>query len=118
MNIITQTLHLKEWYLFYFYFFKKLLKALTSQLMESDEKLPKTFITKIGGNIIYEFLKAPNIVFFFLKSQTCNLDYFIIIDSLCQILIMVYRKFLDIDAETMEYEAISKIDEKINVIFF
>jgi hypothetical protein len=41
--------------------------------MESDEKIPKTSITKIGGNIVYEFLKAPNNVKIFITLRYASL---------------------------------------------
>jgi hypothetical protein len=81
-----------------------MLKAFTSSLMV-DDKSPA--LNKIGGTIVYQYLKIPNI--------PCSLDYYEITLSLCDIFVFAYRKFMEQD--NVEIEKVIKLDTKFKDYF-
>ncbi|EFC41823.1 hypothetical protein NAEGRDRAFT_58715 [Naegleria gruberi] len=91
----------------------KILKAFTNNFVDDDtppvitsQKTIKPSIHKSNGSVVYEFLQTPNI--------PCTLDYCQIIFSLCDLLIFVYRKFLDeANIGSSLHEYIVKLDGKI-----
>jgi len=68
----------------------------------------KPQLSKIGKQVVYEFLQTPHI------SSAGSLDYCEVVYSLCDVLSLVYSKFLDQScAVAVIHEAILKIDRKI-----
>eukprot|EP01080_Neovahlkampfia_damariscottae_P002800 gene2800-4208_t len=75
----------------------KMLKAFTSSLVDAGPTL-----NKVGGTIVYQYLKIPNI--------PCALDYYQVTLSLCDIMTFAYRKFME--QENIEMDKIIKLDVK------
>ncbi|KAL0488758.1 hypothetical protein AKO1_003897 [Acrasis kona] len=94
----------------------KILKALTVSANEEDEDANvnrpiKPVINKVGGTVVYEFLRTPNI--------PCVLDYCQVVFSLCDILTFVYRKLMDESSVAHSlHESIIKLDGRFKHHFF
>lgn len=68
-------------------------------------------LKKVGNTVFYEYLK--------LTPLPCKLDYFQVLHSLCDILIFVYRKFMeDPNPKESTRQMIYHIDEKIKSNFY
>lgn len=94
----------------------KILKALTVSSTEDDEETNinrpiKPVINKVGGTVVYEFLRTPNI--------PCVLDYCQVVFSLCDILTFVYRKLMDESSVANSlHESIIRLDGRFKHHFF
>jgi len=76
---------------------------------EFEEIKPK--LHKVGNHVAYEFLSVFNV--------PCELSYFHIIFSLCDVLKIVYQKFNDECCSTKRiYETIIKLDTRLKNHFF
>jgi hypothetical protein len=63
-------------------------------------------LKKVGNTIIFEYLKSITL--------PCKLDYFQVLHSLCDILIFVYRKFMeDPNPKESTRQLIYALDDKI-----
>ncbi len=76
---------------------------------EGGKHAIKPSINKVSGNVVYEFLKLPNI--------PCILDYTQVVFSLCDILTLVYQKLRD-DSSMHYCEAVLKLDSRFKHHFF
>jgi hypothetical protein len=89
----------------------KILKAL--KFSNADEEMNRNSIKpgihKVGGTVIYEFLRTPNI--------PCPLDYSQVVYSFADILTLVYRKLMD-DSSISLSESILKLDGRFKHHFF
>jgi len=86
-------------------------KAGVSVHLDKEYESFKPKLHKIGSTVAYEFLTVFNI--------PCELDYFRIIITLCEVLKLVYQKFRD-DSSSSKYiyEAIIKFDSRVKTEFF
>ncbi|KAL9654056.1 hypothetical protein ABK040_011600 [Willaertia magna] len=91
----------------------KMLKAIALNNWEEESLVQKNIkptIHKMNGNVVYEFLKIPNI--------PCDLDYRQVVFSLCDVLTFVYRKFMDESTSSNNlHEYIIKLDKKFKNSF-
>eukprot|EP00300_Choanocystis_sp_HF-7_P036771 c52687_g1_i1.p1 GENE.c52687_g1_i1~~c52687_g1_i1.p1 ORF type:complete len:261 (+),score=62.18 c52687_g1_i1:120-902(+) len=72
-----------------------------------DEDAPiRPSMIKKDNVIIYQYLQTPHV--------PCELDYFEVLSSLCDVLTLVYRKFVDpSSANPSIYDVIVRIDQRI-----
>jgi hypothetical protein len=87
------------------------LKALkfTTADEEMNRQSIKPGINKVAGTVVYEFLRTPNI--------PCPLDYSQVVYSLCDILLLVYRKLMD-DTSVALSDSVLKLDGRFKHHFF
>eukprot|EP00301_Raphidiophrys_heterophryoidea_P020693 c5318_g1_i2.p2 GENE.c5318_g1_i2~~c5318_g1_i2.p2 ORF type:complete len:145 (+),score=40.90 c5318_g1_i2:493-927(+) len=74
--------------------------------MEDPTTPIKPSIIKKDRTVMYEFLQTPNV--------PCNLDYMEVLFTLCELFVLVYRKFVDPSSANVHvHDAILRIDDRI-----
>lgn len=77
-----------------------------AELTEDQDAPIRPSMIKKDNVIIYQFLQTPHV--------PCELDYAQVLSSLCDVLTLVYRKFIDPSSATAGiYDVIIRIDQRI-----